>query len=165
MGAITPLAAGLTTLVGAVNTASQVFDSIGTLSGSDAQEQADELALEQLRAQQSMQEQQLAQQNALQKEQLALQASQDEEDRRDALRRAVARQRAAFGASGVGSGGGSSQAVLLGLANESDEERTQREALDNLRSTALDQDLAQTQSLNLLQATQLQEKQELNNLF
>ena len=163
MGAITPIASGLTTIVGALNVANEIVSSVQTLSGNDTS--SEELALKQLKEQQRLQQKQLAQQNALEREQVALQALQDEEDRRAALRRAVARQRASFGASGVSSGSGSSQAVLLGLVDETEDELAQREALDNLRSQALSLDEAQTRSLTLLQATQLSERNALNNLF
>ena len=163
MGAITPIASGLTTIVVALNVANEIVSSVQTLSGNDTS--SEELALKQLKEQQRLQQKQLAQQNALEREQVALQALQDEEDRRAALRRAVARQRASFGASGVSSGSGSSQAVLLGLVDETEDELAQREALDNLRSQALSLDEAQTRSLNLLQATQLSERNALNNLF
>ena len=75
------------------------------------------------------------------------------------MRRVIARQRAQFGASGISASGGSSEAVLLGLYNESEEEAAQREEIDNLKKAALDEDLAQTKSLNLLQRNQLEERQ------
>ena len=163
MGAITPVASTLTSLVGTLNTVNQIAGTIQTLSGNNTAEE--DLALQQLQERQALASAQLAQDNALEREQIALAAAQDEEDRRDALRRAVARQRAQFGASGISQGGGSSQAVLLGLFDETEEELAQREALDNLRLSALDLGQAQNTSLNLLQATQLSERQSLNNLF
>ena len=57
------------------------------------------------------------------------------------------------------------QRSLLGLFEESDEERNKREKIDNLRNASIDLDLKQERSLNLLQATQLAEKQSLNSLF
>ncbi|MCB1782379.1 MAG: hypothetical protein KDI13_00135 [Alphaproteobacteria bacterium] len=123
-----------------------------------------DLALKQLQAQQTLQERQLAAQNALEKEKIATQAAQSEADRKSALRRAVARQRANFGAQGVGSGAGSSQAVLLGLFDESDAEKQKREQLDALRTTALDQDLAQNKAQNVLQRTQLAQRNSLDDL-
>ncbi len=56
---------------------------------------------------------------------------------------------------------GGGLAVLLGLFDESDADRTQREHLDSLRSAALDSDLSQQRALNVLQRTQLQQKQAL----
>ena len=52
--------------------------------------------------------------------------------------RAVARQRANFGSSGISSDSGSGQAVLLGLFDETEDELARREQLDNLRNRALD---------------------------
>jgi hypothetical protein len=78
------------------------------------------------------------------------------------LKRAVARQRAAYGASGIeANSSGSAQAVLLGLFDESEEEKNQREKLDTLRLNAIDQDVDQRSRLNVLQRTQLAEKQRL----
>lgn len=124
-----------------------------------------DLALEQLQSRQALQESQLAQTNALEKQQNALALAQADEERRAALRRAVARQRASFGSQGVGSSGGSSEAVLLGLFEESEVEQQRRNRLDQTRSAALDSNLAQTRSFNLLQATQLAERQKLSRYY
>lgn len=125
---------------------------------------AQALALRQLQEQQQADLLSAREQAALDRQQIALNAEIAEENRRRALKRAVARQRANFGAQGVGSGAGSSQAVLLGLVNESDEEREQRERLDALRNNAINQDLSQQVRLNTLQRTQLQQRNDLNNL-
>ena len=122
-------------------------------------------ALEQLKARQQLSEQQNAQDAALERERIALNTKNANEERRDALKRAVARQRASFGSQGVGSGTGSSQAVLLGLFEESDDERKRRESLDNVRLTAIDQDLSQAKALNVLQRTQLEERGKINNTY
>lgn len=165
MGAITPIASGITSLASTLNTVNTIVGTVQTLSGNSPSQQSQDLALRQLQERQRLQEAQLAQSNALEREKIALQAAADEEDRQRALRRAVARQRASFGGSGVGSGGGSSQAVLLGLFDESEDDLQSRTALDNLRSRALDLDSTQTRSLNLLQATQLSQSNNLNRLF
>lgn len=160
-GGLFPLVSNITRAASLVN----------TLSGSSEDARRDQiraeqgLALEQLQNRQALQESQLAQNNALEKGRIATDAAQADEERRAALRRAVARQRASFGAQGVGSNGGSSEAVLLGFFDESDAERDRRERLDQTRNTALDNNLAQTRSLNLLQATQLAERQKLSRYF
>ena len=102
-------------------------------------------------------------QAALQKEQLRLSAEQTETNRRAALRRAMARQRAQFGASGIGSGNGSAQAVLLGMFDESEEELQQRQALDSLKTAAINQGVGQQQRVNTLQLTQMKERDRLKN--
>lgn len=165
MGAITPIASGLNSVVGTLNTVGKTVGLVQTLAGNSPAQQSQDLALRQLQERQALQQSQLSAQNALDRERIETQSAQDEQDRQDALRRAVARQRASFGSSGVGSAAGSSQAVLLGLVDESEEELSNREALDNLRTRALDLDQSQSRSLNLLQATQLQQRQKLNNLF
>ncbi len=121
-------------------------------------------ALDQLKARQELQQKQAAADAALQKQQIALSAAQENEERQKALKRAVARQRANFGSQGIGSGAGSSQAVLLGLFEESEDEKARRDALDNLRNKAIDQDLSNGNALNVLQRTQLEEKNKINSL-
>lgn len=182
MGAITPtissgfgLASGL---LGALNTVDQLvsgFQDFGRDPQAErraAEEQRrrqliaqQDQALAQLQERQATQQNQQAQNTALEKERLAVQAQQDGDDRRAALRRAMARQKAQFGAGGVGSGTGSSQAVLLGLFDETEDELQKREELDNFRTRALDLGTSQTRSLNVLQATQLAERNRLSRLF
>jgi len=65
-----------------------------------------------------------------------------ERDRRERLRRVLASQRAQFGAQGIG-GGGSADAVLTGLTNETERAiQDERERL-GLSFEALDRDLAE----------------------
>ena len=161
MGALNSVVSAIPAFTNTLGAATQVARTAQSLAGNDpaarSQESEQELALAQLQQRQQMQQQQLTQDTAL--ERMALEGKQADEQRQAALRRAVARQRAQFGASGVAGGGGSSQAVLLGLFEESDEERTQREKLDTLRTRALDQDVSSTQSVNVLQREQLRQRQ------
>lgn len=175
MGSIVP---AITQTVGLINTVNSAFNAVGNLRSnvSDSSDSAAEAArrqmiaeqnqaLLQLQHQQALSEQQRAESTALEKQKIALEAAQSEEQRQAALRRAVARQKASFGGSGVSATGGSADAVLLGLFDESADELKQREALDSLRTTALDLDTAQTKSVNVLQATQLAERNKLQRLF
>ena len=165
MGAIVPtISQGVGFANSVLGTVNAVDNLINLGSGNTSQqrnmEREQRQALSQLQARQRLQEQQLAAQTALERERITAQAQIDEAQRRDALKRAVARQRARFGSSGIGNAGnGSAQAVLLGLFDETEEELAQRERLDGLRHSALDLDVASQQSLNVLQRTQLQEKQ------
>ena len=145
---------------------------INTVSDRDNRNRASELeqqqnqALEQLQQRQALDQQILGQQSALDKTMLAQETHEEEEKRRKALKRAVARQRASFGASGLSSGdGGSAQAVLLGLFDESDDERAERERFDALRTQAIDLNTANQNSLNVLQRSQLRERQNLARQF
>lgn len=61
-------------------------------------------------------------QEQAQNAQVRSQYERQERDRKDALKRAQAQQRARFGALGVGGNGGSAQAVLNGLRRKSDQE-------------------------------------------
>jgi len=131
--------------------------------GDDREEDLRALEARQLRQQNKLAQKQAAQRAQLEKEELQAKAEEAERQRRQALKRAVARQRANFGSQGVGSAGGSSQAVLLGLFEESEEEAQAREKLDQLRSKALDQGLSHSRRVNTLSQTQLREKNRIKN--
>ncbi|MCB1682179.1 MAG: transporter [Rhodospirillales bacterium] len=167
MAALTPVLSLLGTVGSVVSAGNAILGGVQTLAGVTGRQQKkqDALALDQLKRQQALQQKQLEERTALEREQIAANARLSEEQRQQALRRAVARQRANFGSQGVGSASGSSQAVLLGLFNESDEERQRRQELDALRETALDQSVAQNRSINILQRTQLAERQRLSRQF
>ena len=165
---LTGLAGSLNSVIGATNQIAGTFGlstGLGS-SGADKQRRKDlqsqqDLALAQLQAQQN-QDMAQAQANAdIERQRIAQDATIAEADRRDALKRAVARQRASFGSSGAGTSGGSSEAVLLGLFEESEEEKSQRDSIDALRFGAIDQSLADRSATNTLRRTQLQEKQNL----
>tara|TARA_B100001989_G_scaffold240165_1_gene204992 strand:- start:283 stop:780 length:498 start_codon:yes stop_codon:yes gene_type:complete len=151
--------------IGSVLGAAQaIAGTVGIVSSVVRQSEGRNQQLEHLKQQQNLQLVQAQQDAALDRQKIALDASQAEEKRRAALKRAVARRRASFGAQGVGSGAGSSQAVLLGLFDESEDDLRRRTELDNLRLSAIDQDLSQRGSLNVLQRTQLAERNKLDNL-
>lgn len=156
MGALTPALGVITTGLGAVGTIAS------TVKAFDSSNQH----LKQLQQRQRQDQAILAQDTALQREELAVKSAQDEETRRQALRRAVARQRASFGASGVrNQSGGSGEAVLLGLTQVTEDELKRKEELDNLRTRALDQNLTQNRMRNVLTATQTSERNNLRNLY
>lgn len=172
MGAIVP---AITSTVGLINTVNSAFNAVGNLRSNVSDVSYDSArqqmiaeqnqALIQLQQRQALDQEQQAQASALEKQKIALDAQTAEAQRQSALRRAVARQRASFGGSGITSSGGSADAVLLGLFDESEDELRQREALDNLRSSALDLETAQAKSVNVLQATQLSERNKLQRLY
>ncbi len=128
------------------------------------QQHAQAQALQHLQAQQKLSTHHQAEQNALARDRIATESRQAQEDRQRALRRAMARQRVAFGAQGINPSEGSAEAVLLGLFEETEQDRTDRERLDNLRYQALSQQESQREALNVLQRTQLQQQQRLNNM-
>ncbi len=168
MGAIAPtITQGLGALGGITSVARTITNAVSDIRDFQDAGKSDDLALQQLRERQALDTQQTAAEAALDKEELDLRATQDEASRRTALRRAVARQKALFGASGMDptAVGGSAEAVLLGLTNDTQTELDDRAALDAIKARALDLNAAQRQSLNLLQATQLEQRQSLNSLF
>ena len=168
MGAITPTITGLTSAISAVDTLVDTVSNIADPPKPPADNSAEilraqqRLALQQLKAQQDAGARAAADEAALSHEKILADAKTAEGERLAALRRAVARQRASYGAGGIDSGDGSAEAVLLGLFEESDEDRRRRERLDDIRNRALDQDIAARQSLDVLQQTQLKQRQQLD---
>ncbi|HEY1097042.1 MAG TPA: hypothetical protein VGF14_07360 [Alphaproteobacteria bacterium] len=111
------------------------------------------------------QKQQIETANRNQQEQIAIQADKDETARRDALRRAVSRQRAQMGAQGIDSSDGSAEAILLGLTQQSDLEQQQQDQLNSLRSQALQESANSQQRKNLLSLNQSYDDLRLSSLF
>lgn len=81
----------------------------------------------------------------------------EERRRRDRLRRALATQRARFAAQGVG-GGGSANAVLGGLAAETDREGAESRQLADMRIGAINDEVAWTRRRNLLAKSQANQR-------
>lgn len=102
------------------------------------------------RASYNAQEQQIQNEAALKKQEMALDAEKDAADRRNALKRAMAKQQAIFGGQGIETTDGSGEAVLLGMLKESDEEKAYRDRLDQIKRNALAQDTDAKRSRNLL---------------
>ena len=167
MGALTSATRLIGGITSTLNTIDTFVDTVQDFGGQDDrraatnQQASQSLALQQLQQQQALEQQQSRQNAALRLQEQQIEAQNAEERRQRALRSTVAKQRAAFGGRGISTQGGSAQAVLLGLFDESEEELEQRSRLDQLKSTALSQGLSQQNSLNILQATQLRERQNL----
>lgn len=170
MGAIVPTITGLTSAITAADTLVSTVRGFGHSTPQPIDNSAEilraqqRLALQQLKQQQATQAQSQAEQDALSRQKIQADASAAEQDRLAALRRAVARQRAAFGASGINNGSGSPDAVLLGLFDQTDQERQKQQKLDTIRNRILDQKDAAQQRLDVLQQTQLQQKQQLQRI-
>lgn len=166
MGAVVPTITGLTSAITAVETLTNTVQNFG--GSQRVQDNSEELmraqqslALQQLKAQQAADEKDLAQRTALDRAKIQADAQSAERERLAALRRAVARQRAAFGAQGIDTTEGSADAILLGLFDESDEDRQERTRLDDLRNRVLDQEQQSQKDLNILQVSQLRQRQRL----
>lgn len=156
MGSLSSAVSTLNMAVGAFNTISRV-----THAGNDAR--AQDIALRQLQERQDAEFRNAREDTLLEQQKIKSDAQTAERERRNALKRAVARQRAKFGGQGISPNSGSSEAILLGLFEEDETSQAERERLDNLRFQAIDQGLAQQQRLNVLQATQLAERQRYKN--
>ena len=159
MGSLTPILGTLTQTVGAV---SAFANSVDTLTGGGRRDVRAEqnLALRNLQQSQAQQQREAQDKAVRDRAQIAEQARQSEEARRKALRRAVAKQNARVGASGV-SRSGSNEAILLGLVNDREDEARNQNALDQLRFNTIDAGLDNLQSRNILQQSQLAEQQRL----
>lgn len=152
MGSLTSVASAL---IGPAALVSHGLDAYKT-------EKKQDLELQQLQQKQKA-NMQIDQQKAAQ-EKAAIEAGSAAADaeRRLALQKAVAEQKAQFSAQGLSaSGGGSTGAVLLGLNAESDQQRQARAESDTLRKAAIDQELRDQKKLNVIQRSQLKEQQSL----
>jgi len=122
--------------------------------------------LSNLKSQQNLEQEQQQTNTNAQLQQIELQSQQDEQDRLKALKSAVAKQRAAFGASGVSSSdSGSASAVVTGYLNDSNSEKSQNEKTNNLKKQALTDSLNQTKQKNLLELSEKENENKWSNLF
>ncbi len=167
MGALTSATSLIGGVTSTLNTIDNFVDTIQDFGGQDNRRAASDqraqqnLALQQLQQQQALEQQQSREDAALRLQEQKIETQNAEERRQRALRSVVAKQRATFGGRGISTGSGSAEAVLLGLFDESEEELEQRTRRNQLTTTALSQGLSQQNSLNILQATQLRERQNL----
>jgi colicin import membrane protein len=98
---------------------------------------------------------------ATRRAQIETSAASDEAARLKALRRTVGRTRASLGSRGGGTSDGSGEAVLLGLVADTNQDQEEAVATNRLRTQALAQEVTDTQKNNLLERSQLAEKQRL----
>ncbi len=166
MGGFSPIINGVTkaiSLGNSINTAAGLFKQF---SGMDAKaDRAAQINAERtLQAQHKLEEKQAAERASSEKLKIQTEADAATRSRQDALRRAVARRRAEFGASGVSSADGSGEAVLLGLIDEGGKDQATNNSLTQLRMTALDDSLAQQRARNLLELSAVQSRNSLRSL-
>ena len=125
------------------------------------QKKSQSLELAQLRERQQANLQDAQERAALSRAELAAKNDAAERDRKAALKRAVARQRAQYGAQGISTATGSSEAVLLGLFGTSEDDAAENQRRNVISLSAIDQDLAAQNRLNVIQRTQLKQRQKL----
>ena len=129
-------------------------------------------AADNLQATQALQMQQLQQTQAAdtasedasiqtQMDQAQLSANTSEQTRRDALRQAVAKTTVSLAGQGIDPHDGSGEAILLGQIKASDQDKQAADAATKLRMQALSQQAADLNQRNLLEQTQLAERQRL----
>ena len=162
MGGMTPIALQALQAYQTIGTVAKFLDK-GSDIFSDKQGRSSDLALSQLQQEQQSDARALAEKTALEKQEIAASSEKAELTRRRALKRAVAKQRAAYGGSGIGSGDGSSEALLLGLFEQSEEDKASSQKFDALKLSALDQKVSDTNRTNVLKRAQLAERSKLQN--
>ena len=163
MGNLTSVLGTLTSTLGAVQTIGSAFDKLSG-KGDDLSRAYQNQAMRDLQRQQAQQVADTTARAETERQKITLDSADAEKRRIAALKRSIAKRNARFGATGVGGTGGSREAVLLGLYNESDDEKKQREELDKLRFSSIDNDLSSLASRNILQKTQLSERQKLDRI-
>lgn len=84
--------------------------------------------------------------------QMRLQQAIGEKGRQERLNQAMASKRAAFGASGIGSGGGSAGALLQGLVSRAANQNQGIRELNDMRIQDINNQFAHRRRVNLLQA-------------
>jgi hypothetical protein len=99
---------------------------------------------------QKSQDKQLKAQRDQQIQQIQLQSAEDKRTSDAALKRRLAEERARAGASGVGGSGGSADAVLRGLEEESSALQASRDAEDAQRIAAIRDTFGERRKRNLL---------------
>ena len=142
----------------------QIGSAIGGVASLGKTLASNSVSDKQLRASNALSEEQAAQRAAIERQQNQLQLLKDETDRKSALKRAVARQRAIFGGQGIGLEGGSSEAVLLGMFDESGLDGDYNRQQSALRNSAANLSLSQMQQKNLLAESNAREKNNLKYL-
>ena len=160
MGTLTPVLGTITKTLGAIQTISSAVD---TVTGNDrrAIKAQQDYAMRNLQAQQNQATAEANRNAETERKKIALDAQNAEKRRQDALRRAIAKQNAKRGARGI-SAGGSNEALLLGMYNDNQDEQGYADALDQIRYNTIDQNLSDLQSRNILERSQLAERQRLD---
>ena len=141
---------------------SLVSNLVGGLSSYNDGRRQQEDAYRAMQARQQADYAYAVQQAGNQRAEIAAAAEKENLAKRTALKRAVAKQRAEFGAAGITpSTSGSAEAVLLGLFQEDEAEKAARDAIDNLRYKAIDDQLAQKSRVNVLELSEAREKKKI----
>jgi len=153
MAGFNSIAAAAIGALNVANTVAKAYDSYQDNSGMRQYEQ--EKAMKNLEFQQAQQK------AVLEKDRVRQDALFAEDERRKALRSLVAEQRAKYGASGTGSVDGSGQALLLGLFEDSEDKRENKEAQTAFDLSEIEQNLGNSQRINTLQLAQLKERKKL----
>ena len=112
----------------------------------------------------ALQNRQLQQNAEIQKQKNLLALEQKESERLSKLRKAISSQRAALAGRGISPVGGSADAVLKGLSEDSEAESQSNIFATQLENAKIDAGLGNSTQLNLLQKQQLKQKTTLGYL-
>lgn len=153
MAGFTSFASTAMQVLSVANTVAKGIDSYKDNSGAREYEA--------LKKQNAAQLEALQANNALKKQAIDQDLRRDEDRRRRAVLAAIAKQKAAFGASGIGAGGGSAQAYLLGLSDANEEITQDMTSAAAIQKNILDQNLKNQQRINTLALTEAREKSKL----
>lgn len=168
-GITTPVLATLGAIDTARSTVSRVRDLAGIESGSQRRQrelltERQTVELDTLRDRQDEEAATLRTSLQNQANQITTTADVEEKRRQRALRRAVGRTRAQLGSQGISSADGSGEAILLGQIREAEDEAAAAKQLDTLRIQALSDREQADYRRNLLELSQVQERQRLERL-
>lgn len=170
LSALSAVTTPVQTVLSGVNTVKGTIDQVRDLTGANDRQAERQLAERQQSALNSLRARQDADSVALranvqnQADQIATNAASEERKRQQALRRAVGRTRAQLGSQGISTADGSGEAILLGQMQEAAEEKADTDRLNTLRIKALEQQQQSEYQRNLLELSELQERQRLERL-
>lgn len=151
MAQISNIGGALNALQQTVRAYQTIDRAIGTFNKAKDGDTKEDAHIQNLLDRQNLDEKIAAQKADREKTLLAAEAGDAERRRLSALRAASARQRASYGASGITGDTGSSEAVLLGLVNQSEQERAARDDITSIRRQMIDDNLSSLRSRNLLE--------------
>lgn len=162
MGNITALGGALPILTKTISSANDINT---VLNGNRLSQKRDTLEQSQLVERHRLEER--AAQDSASRNTALLNIQQNEEDRKRSLtlKRAIARQRALYGSSGIDDGGdsGSGEAVIFGLTNDSDQDRAASDSVYTLRRRIIDDNVNNIRTRNLLDEAQLSARRKIKS--
>lgn len=160
MGQLSSVLSTINTVTRAVNTARDLSGATDSARLNDLRAQQG-LALDQLRARQTLEESAAQQKRDRDLKLLEAQNASDERKRLETLRTTTGRTRASLGGAGVGSADGSGANAINNLLLRSEEDRNDRENIRAIRERIINETFDATHNQNLLELSQFTARQNL----